>query len=270
MIFMNSLRNTEFNMDKDIEDTKIKQMDVEFLSESEKVKQREIIITKAFQAEETGVFEKLKKIYWGPGLKAVFSQCSLVWIVTAMVYGIFCITEIFARGISYEAKMSIAILEFPVCYLTFSFLACLYDEQENVVELKNTMHYSETYIVSLRMFYSSIILMFANIGMIPFARQNYDDNFWSIRALGITSMFIFAILSLYLYHRFSKSGYIGILLLDWCVISSVLVQIKDMIIIDMLLQIPLFVHLAVMFVCFAILIIYIGKVEKQNAYSFAC
>lgn len=255
-------------MNKETDFQRISRMDVEYPSDLEITQQKEYILSKALPKKQS-LWEKIKNIYWGPGIKTIFYHCESAWLITALVYLALCFGN---KAVSQDSntQMALSLLEFPICYLLFSFLSCWLDEQEEVLELKNSMHYSVTYLVSLRMFYASIVIMLCNLCLNIFVYKYHGAQLWKIGAVGISSMFLFAIASLYLYHKLSKSYYIGILIGIWALIAVKVLQSNQIFIRILLEDIPIAIHGIVAVCCFIGFIIYIGKVEKKDAYSFAC
>jgi hypothetical protein len=151
----------------------------------------------------------------------------------------------------------------------FSFLSCWLDEQEAVAELKKSMHYSLTYIVSLRMLYTSVMLIMVNIAVdIAFNRYQWAD-FWTISAIGTSSMFLFALVSLYFYHKLVRSYYLGILAGIWMLLAAGIRNLQGSLLFVIVEGIPLAIHAGVAVICFIVMFLYIGKVEKKDAYTFA-
>ena len=246
----------------------IQMMEVELPSEEEIAIQRNIILERALP-EKQNVWERLKKIYLGPGLRVIFYHCESAWLVTVFVYLAICA---FCGLSAHNAtvQMEICLVAFPICYLVFSFISCWAEEQEGVIDLINSMHYSVTYIVSLRMFYSSLVSMAFNLFLLIVVSSWRGQEMWKLGAAGITGMFLFAVFSLYLYHKIGKSHYIGFLILLWLGISVILVRGRGEIFYLLLEILPLTVHLGAAVGSLIVFIIYIRKVEKKDAYSFAC
>jgi hypothetical protein len=191
-----------------------------------------------------------------------------VWLITAFVYiGVFLLGCMLGKS-DIRLQMAMSVLEYPICYLLFSFLSCWLDEQEGVAELKKSMHYSLTYIVSLRMLYSSVILIMVNIAVgIAFNRYQWTE-FWTIIAIGTSSMFLFAIVSLYFYHKLVRSYYLGILAGIWMLLATGIRNLQGSRLFVIVEGIPIAIHAGVAVICFIFMFIYIGKVEKKDAYTF--
>jgi hypothetical protein len=245
-----------------------KEMEIDFPTEQERKQQIKLIL-EAAMPEKQSLSKRLKNIYWGPGLKVIFYHCESVWLITAFVYiGVFLLGCMLGKS-DIRLQMAMSVLEYPICYLLFSFLSCWLDEQEGVAELKKSMHYSLTYIVSLRMLYSSVILIMVNIAVgIAFNRYQWTE-FWTIIAIGTSSMFLFAIVSLYFYHKLLRSYYLGILAGIWMLLAAGIRNLQGSQLFVIVEGIPLAIHAGVAVICFIFMFIYIGKVEKKDAYTFA-
>jgi hypothetical protein len=245
-----------------------KEMEINFPTEQELMQQKKMIL-EAAMPEKQSLSRRLKNIYWGPGWKVIFYHCESVWLITAFVYiGVFLLGRMLGRS-DIRLQMAMSVLEYPICYLVFSFLSCWLDEQEAVAELKKSMHYSLTYIVSLRMLYTSVMLIMVNIAVdIAFNRYQWAD-FWTISAIGTSSMFLFAIVSLYFYHKLVRSYYLGILAGIWMLLAAGIRNLQGSLLFVIVEGIPLAIHAGVAVICFIVMFIYIGKVEKKDAYTFA-
>jgi hypothetical protein len=244
-----------------------KEMEIDFPTEQERKQQIKLIL-EAAMPEKQSFSKRLKNIYWGPGLKVIFYHCESVWLITAFVYiGVFLLGCMLGKS-DIRLQMAMSVLEYPICYLLFSFLSCWLDEQEEVAELKKSMHYSLTYIVSLRMLYTSVMLIMVNIAVgIGFNRYQWAD-FWTIIAIGTSSMFLFAIVSLYFYHKLVRSYYLGILAGIWMLLAAGIRNLQGSQLFVIVEGIPLAIHAGVAVICFIVMFIYIGKVEKKDAYTF--
>jgi hypothetical protein len=246
----------------------IPQMEIDFPTEQE-IRQQTTQILEAAMPEKQSLSKRLKNIYWGPGLKVIFYHCESVWLITAFVYiGVFLLGILFGAS-DIRLQMAMSVLEYPICYLVFSFLSCWLDEQEAVAELKKSMYYSLTYIVSLRMLYTSILLIMVNIVVETIVDRYRWSDFWTVSALGTSSMFIFAIVSLYFYHKLFKSYYLGIMAGVWILLAVGIRNMEGSRLFAIIEGIPVAVHAGVAVTCLIFMLIYIGKVEKKDAYTFA-
>ena len=118
----------------------IQMMEVELPSDEEIAIQKNIILSRALP-EKQNVWERLKKIYLGPGLRVIFYHCGSAWLVTVFVYLAICAFCGFSAH-NATVQMEICLVAFPICYLVFSFISCWAEEQEGVIDLINSMHYS--------------------------------------------------------------------------------------------------------------------------------
>lgn len=242
-------------------------MQVEYPDMAELEQQKTRILQSALPEKES-LFERLKKIYYGPGFGVIFYRCTLIWVVMILLYLGALLLSIGTRD-ARQTQMAVVLFAFPSLYLGFSFLSCWVDEQEAVVELINSMHYSMHYIVGLRMFYTSLASALINLGALLVLGGQADDIFWKLSALGVSSMCLFAVAALYLYHCFSSSYGIGGLLILWGILAAFSAWSRYAWIEFLLTELPLAVHFAVaagFFTCFVILT---GKVEKENVTTIA-
>ncbi|MCI6996124.1 MAG: hypothetical protein MR936_04820 [Eubacterium sp.] len=245
----------------------VTKMDVVYPADTEIENQIEQILSKGLP-EKISFVKRLKEIYFGPGLFVIFYSSIPIWAITIMVYIVCCI--IFA--ISFENKtLQIAgtFLGMPLCFLVFSLLSCYLEEQAEICELKNTMHYSMNFIVSLRMFYTAIFLSTIN-GIILLFCGIGDKVILSIGIVGVTSMLLFAIAAVYIYHTFNSYLYFCGLIGLWILFVVEMIRLPENEIIFFLEYIPLGVQIAVAVTCFVILLVLIRKKEEKDAYTFAC
>ena len=81
----------------------------------------------------------------------------------------------------------------PVSFYCFLYFTCYMDEQTQINELRNTMYYSMNYIVSLRLFYTAVVLSLVNTSFYSLVglgrKQSYRLELlefqvcWSLRSL---------------------------------------------------------------------------------------
>lgn len=245
----------------------LQRMPVEYPEEKEIQMQRQEIIEKAMP-HSMSKLERLRNIYWGPGLKVIFYRSQGIWGIVAFLYmGLIW----FNQNLYMEPKMQMgySFLEFPVCFLIFAWLTCWMDEQEGMVDLKGTLHYSLQYLAGLRMLYSSVLMILVNVGGFALMGNFREKEFWSIALVGSSSVFLFATLCVYMYHRCSNSLFFGVMTGVWVCLAAAVMRSGTQIQTFVFETVPLAVHGLVMVCCFSLLLIYIGKVEKKDAYSFA-
>lgn len=242
-------------------------MPIEYPDESEIQLQKEIILKCALPEKES-LAKRLKTMYYGPGLKIIFYHCTTIWLILFLLY-LGALVLCLGNQETKQTQMSIVFFAFPALYLGFSYLSCLLDEQQEMVELINSMHYSMHYIVNLRMLYASFISIGVNLVILFFIGGGTDMVLWKICALGVTSMCLFAITALYLYHHFSKSYVIGILLGVWAMIAFCSIWSNYRWIRYLLVKLPLAFHIILATGFFIGFMILTGKVEKEHVNSIA-
>ena len=211
---------------------------VEYPDMAEMEQQKNRILQSALP-EKDSLFERLKKIYYGPGLGIIFYRCTLIWVVMILLYIGVLVLSIGTRD-ARQTQMAVVLFAFPA------------------------MHYSMHYIVGLRMFYASLVSALINLGTLLVLGGQADTIFWKLSALGVSSMCLFAVFALYLYHCFSSSYGIGVLLVLWGILAVFSTWSRYAWIKILLTELPLAIHFAVaagFFICFVVLT---GKVEKEN------
>lgn len=240
---------------------------IEYPDESEIQLQKEIILQSALPEKES-LAKRLKAMYYGPGLKIIFYRCTTIWIILVLLYLGALVLCLGSRDVR-QTQLSIVFFAFPALYLGFSYLSCFLDEQQEMVELINSMHYSMHYIMNLRMMYASFISVGVNLVTLFFVGGRTGIMLWKLCALGVTSISLFAMTALYLYHRFSKSYVIGILLGVWAIIASASAWSNYRWIQYLLLKLPLAFHIILATGFFIGFVILTGKVEKKHVNAIA-
>ncbi|MDO4169373.1 MAG: hypothetical protein Q4D45_05660 [Lachnospiraceae bacterium] len=244
---------------------KIPLMEVEFPTDIEIEGQKDMILHEVFPKKKS-LWERIKEIYWGPGLKNIFYHCESAWLITAFVYMGVCFACKLAEE---EPKLQtvIAMMAFPVCYLAFAFVSCWLEEQEEVIELKSSMHYSFMHMTNLRMFYTSIVTILFDMPLLIWINGYQMQELLKYGAAGVSMIFLFALVSLFIYSKVRNSYYIGFLFLAWVSCCVILLKLENKIYQYLFYQMPLEIHLLVAVSCFVVFMIYVGKVEKENAYA---
>ncbi len=223
-------------------------MKIEYPTEEEIRRHCGQILDAAIPARLT-FHENMRSLYWDPGPRIIFHQCGSACLITGMVYLLISTACLLSHD---HAKRQIffSLLCCPLLHLTFS-LAAFYSEQQTaVIELKQTLHYSFTRLVSLRMFYTSIAAVFLNLVFLGVLHSHPALNscsvreLWTIGAAGISSMFLFALLSLYLYRRLGSCRHMAILLLIWLLLCTGILLSEDRIALFLFQTIPPAGHLA--------------------------
>ena len=140
---------------------KIPLLPVEFPEDSVMQKECRTIVEKAIPKRQS-LWERIKEIYWGPGIRAIFYQSGSIWLIVACLYlGIGWLGQSYAK--QPETQMIIVFLGFPVCFLVFAVLAWWLDAQNHMQELIGSLHYSQSYLSGLRMLYAGVIMILVNV-----------------------------------------------------------------------------------------------------------
>ena len=123
---------------------KIPLLPVEFPEDSVMQRECRAIVEKAIPKRQS-LWERIKEIYWGPGIRAIFYQSGSIWLIVACLYlGIGWLGQSYAK--QPETQMIIVFLGFPVCFLVFAALAWWLDAQNHMQDLIASFHYSQSYL----------------------------------------------------------------------------------------------------------------------------
>ena len=140
---------------------KIPLLTVELPEDSVMQKECRAIVEKAIPKRQS-LWERIKEIYWGPGIRAIFYQSGSIWLIVACLYlGIGWLGQLYAK--QPETQRMIVFLGFPVCFLVFAALAWWLDAQNHMQELIGSLHYSQSYLSGLRMLYAGVIMILVNV-----------------------------------------------------------------------------------------------------------
>ena len=256
----------------------VEQMDVHYPRRSEIQNEIEDIILKGMP-QKISILKRIKKIYLGPGLRVIYYKNLSVFFATFIIYFAVCLGLV----LSFEEEIrqfGAAFLGMPVFFLLFSYFTCYMDEQTQINELRNTMYYSMNYIVSLRLFYTAVVLSLVNTSFL-FLSGIREKAILSVGVVGVSSMLVFAIIAVYIYHRWNNykcfAGLGAIWVLHLLFLSYVLTICRLLNIFHIHLTkilflfeyIPLGIQIATMIVCFVALFILVGRMEEKDAYTFA-
>lgn len=250
-------------------DEKMMLMDVEYPTDWEMEQEIHAIVEQAIP-EKRSMIERIRQIYWGPGLRVIFYNSGMLWLLTVMSYFVICFLGLQISGVEDVRKYIVVFLGIPVCVLIFGFLSCYFDESDSVMELKQTLHYSMSYMIGLRMFYFSIFMIIVNSCLIGIFCSVGGTIILSLGAFGITSTLFFAVATIYLYHKYSKSFLFGILGGLWMIMAMGIRQLPIAYFEFVFEYIPIGVHLTVSLGCFVWFVVLIKRLEEKDAYSFAC
>ena len=186
----------------------VEQMDVHYPRRSEIQNEIEDIILKGMP-QKISFLKRMKKIYLGPGLRVIYYKNLSVFFATFIIYFAVCLGLV----LSFEEEIrqfGAAFLGMPVFFLLFSYFTCYMDEQTQINELRNTMYYSMNYIVSLRLFYTAVVLSLVNTSFLFFSGIR-EKAVLSVGVIGVSSMLVFAIIAVYIYHRWNNLSALRVL-----------------------------------------------------------
>ena len=237
--------------------------EVIYPSETQKQFQLDEILKKGLPHEEVKR-ERMKDLLIGPGLSVVFYRAKLIFAGSFFLYLILLfLCSYLGRFVSNEEYFS--ILAFPMLHLIFHMLSYWAEEQDEIIELKESLYYSFQYIVSLRMFYvsisSAVINMFLMASFVPFYEMG------KVGIVGLSSLFLFAVLTLFLCEKTNGLKPIMISTSIWmllCVICSICGNGLSVLLFEI---IPLAVHVVIFLFSFGLFIYYFGKVGMKYAYA---
>lgn len=238
-------------------------MEVEYPPE-ERIRQQKAAVLAAVPPRGT-IWERIRKIYWEPGIHVVFYQSGWAWCVTGAVYVLMLVLCIL-MGEGMEARAFLALMAAPMLYLVFSIAFMWSEEQEEVVELKRTLCFSFDRLTNLRMFYSGIVMAVFDILLLPAMGKCSLQEVWAVGAAGVSSSILFALLSLYLYRRIGRYGHIKVVVLVWMVLCAGVVRYGNVLYPLLFEDVPAAVHLAAAVCCLAGFMDYLRRTER-NAYA---
>ena len=199
---------------------KIPLLPVEFPEDSVMQKECRAIVEKAIPKRQS-LWERIKEIYWGPGIRAIFYQSGSIWLIVACLYlGIGWLGQLYAK--QPETQMIIVFLGFPVCFLVFAVLAWWLDAQNHMQELIGSLHYSQSYLSGLRMLYAGVIMILVNVTGAALFTDVSGKAFVSMVLVGSSSVFLFASVCVYACHKGAGGLFYAGLIAVWacvCVIA---------------------------------------------------
>lgn len=230
-------------------------MEIEYPSEAEISEQKKVILDTAF----------VKKTIRRPSMKVVFSNCQMVAFICLLIYGLLLCFCNFVKGQGGEGYAVLAL--YPMTWFSFYFLSILAEEQSGVIELKRSMKYSFTYLISMRMLYTNIASVFLNLAMIGILYTKIQC-VWSLAAAGTTADILLALASLAIYEKTGSAKLSVVGLIGWLIGCICLMWCGNSLYHLLIEVIPLAVHLLVALISFLALLKYVRKVEIKNAYGF--
>ena len=219
------------------------------------------------QIKRRSASEVIKATFIGPGLSVIFFRFKLILFGSFLIYLFLAfICQLLASCIKLEHTEYMVMLLFPMLHLVFQSLSLWSEEQEEMVELKQTLHYSFSYLVGLRMFYISIFSALVNLFTI--SQLTGWQNVGKLCAIGFSSMFLFTVIVIVLCeHAYGYRPVLG-LSLFWAVLCVLLSRYGSGITYVLFELLPVTVHIAMVIVSFGLLLYYMGKVGKKYAYAY--
>lgn len=232
--------------------------------ESQMKMQMDQILEKGLQPKVTWS-DRVKELLIGPGLSVIFYRSKLIFAGSLLIY-LFLVYFCDFIGNFVTHKEYFAILTFPMLHLIFHMLSYWSEEQDAIIELKGSLHYSFQYIVSLRMFYVSILSAALNLilmgGFTPFYQMG------KVSMIGLSSLFLFAVLTLELCEKINGLQPVIISSGVWALLCIFFSVYGDKISFFLFEIVPLIVHILMFLFSFGLFIYYFGKVG--NKYANAC
>ena len=232
----------------------------------EQVNQQINFILDRSRIKRRNTLEVIRTTFIGPGLSVVFYRFKLILLGSFLIYlflAFFC--QLLASYIELEHTEYMVMLLFPMLHLVFQSLSLWSEEQEEMVELKQTLHYSFSYLVGLRMFYISIFS--ALINLFAISQLTGWQSVGKLCAIGFSSMFLFTVIALVLCeHAYGYRSVLG-LSFFWAMLCVLLSRYGSGISYVLFELLPVSVHIAMVFVSFGLLLYYMGKVGEKYAYA---
>ena len=200
-----------------------------------------------------------------PSPKVVFFNCKTSAAVSLTVH--FMLT-LFCAGIRHEDKTGglLALSVFPITYFCFFCLSIMSESQSDMIDLKRSLKYSFTYLVSLRMFYASIAAVGLNIVLLLMCFRQISG-IWSIGAAGTTATLLLALISLTMYEKTASMKPAAAMTAVYIFFCLSLMRYETNLYHLLIEVIPLMAHIVTALVTLTLFAAYIGKVEKINAYG---
>lgn len=217
--------------------------------------------------QKSNLMEIVKAMFIGPGLSVIFYRFKLILLGSFLIYlffGLLC--QQFVSWVKVENSEYMTMLLFPMLHLVFQSLSLWSEEQEEMIELKKTLHYSFSYLVGLRMFYISILSALLNLlAMSQLTSYGYMGK---LCAIGFSSMFLFTVIALVLSEY--TYGYFSVFTLAvlWAVLCVLLAVYGSGISYVLFELLPVTVHIVMVIASFGLFIYYMGKVGRKYAYAY--
>ena len=230
-------------------------MNIDYPSEKEISAQKKFILDTAFPTKSV---HRLN-------VKTAFSNCRLVAFISLIIYGLLLCFCLFIKGQGSEGYVVLAL--YPLTWFSFYFLSILAEEQSGMIELKRSMKYSFTYLISMRMLYTNIASVFLNLAMIGILYTKIQC-VWNLAAAGTTADILLAMASLSIHEKTGSARLSAVLPIGWLIGCGCLMKFGNDLYHLIIEVIPLTAHILIALFSFLGLLIFIRKVEYKNAYSF--
>ncbi len=229
--------------------------DIDFPSEKEISERKKIILDTAFP----------KRYVHRLSVRAAFANCRSVAFISMIIYGLLLCFCCFVKGQGGEGYAVLAL--YPLTWFSFYFLSVLAEEQSGMIELKRSMKYSFTYLISMRMLCTNIVSVFLNLAMIGILYTKIQC-VWNLAAAGTTADILLAIASISIYEKTGSTRISAALLIGWLIGCGCLMKFGSGLYHVLIEVIPLTAHILIAMLSFLGLLIFMRKVEYKNAYSF--
>lgn len=230
-------------------------MDIDYPSEKEISAQKKVILDTVFP----------KRSFHRLNVKTAFSNCRSVAFISIIIYVLLLCFCYFIKGQGSEGYVVLAL--YPLTWFSFYFLSVLAEEQSGMVELKRSMKYSFTYLISIRMLYTNIASVFLNLAMIVILYTKIQC-VWNLAAAGTTANILLAMASLSIYEKTGSARLPAVLAVGWLIGCGCLMKFGNGLYHLIIEVIPLTAHIFIALLSFLGLLIFMKKVEYKNAYSF--
>ena len=159
-----------------------------------------------------------------------------------------------------NSAYSFIFIASPVIYLSMSIFSFYNSLEKGAFELEMTCKYDLYQLSAIRMFIFSIASIILNTGIIiVYWLLNREIDFLRLLIISVTGLLIFSVIFLYsiinLKGRFIKFAVIGI----WFVGNILLSMVRSNIYIEILKNIPIYIHVGVCVICIGL---YIKKLKN--------
>ena len=219
-------------------------MDIDYPSEEEISAQKKVVLDTAFA----------KKSVRRLDIKVVFSNCRMIAFISLLIYGLLLCFCHYIKGQGCEGYAVLAL--YPMTWFSFYFLSILAEEQNGMIELKRSVKYSFTYLISMRMLYINIASVFLNLAMIGMMYTKIQC-VWNLAAAGTTADILLAMASLAIYERTGSTKLSVIILIGWLIGCSCLIQFGKGLYHLLIEVVPLAVHILIALLSFMALLKFI-------------